>query len=159
MRDFHSQLQRAEAADGDSELFTHNPLYRRMDSDENKGGSKQQKNSAPVALPPVVQSGNAAAMLDPIAKFFISHTKHGRASIQAAHGKPLLSSASSAQAGITRPHSGSGSSDSSMDEDAANKPASSSDAGDEAVHGLLLTKNQMYARRRVSGFDGASDET
>jgi hypothetical protein len=33
-----------------------------------------------------VQSGNAAAAsaasLDPIAKFFLSHTKHGRASIQ-----------------------------------------------------------------------------
>jgi hypothetical protein len=36
MRDFHSQLQRAEEEGGDSELFTHNPLYRRMDSDENK---------------------------------------------------------------------------------------------------------------------------
>ncbi len=154
MRDFNSQLQPAEAADGDSELFTHNPLYRRMDSDENKSGGKQ-KNSAPVALPPVVQSGNAAAMMDPIAKFFISHTKHGRASIQAAHGKPLLTAA---QAGITRPHSDSGSSDSSVDDDAAKRPASSEGGGDEAVHGLLLTKNQMYARRRVSGFDGATDD-
>jgi hypothetical protein len=120
MRDFHSQLQRAEEEGGDSELFTHNPLYRRMDSDENKARFRGQQStikswrnssnhylfdtfsrthhlnhlllcdalfflppqSKPkLALPPIVQSGNAAS-LDPIAKFFLSHTKHGRASIQ-----------------------------------------------------------------------------